>query len=375
MSIPGRGWAQEPPTPQASDAAPSSRARVEEQVLVLKNASAQETRLLLRSLFADGSPSERSGSGNSLVLEEKSGLNRKPFDDQGVPSFQKSAPSLRVVVEPQRNAVRVTGRKETLALVRSVVEALDRSPEGTAVVKRYTLLHARAAPASKILNELWGVGPLPRPAAFSGRPMTSPEAAPAALPLQAVPDPETNGLVVISRLGSLDEVDAFVQGLDQDPGKTWVQRTYQLKHRDPVILMETLKSLFDPGLGSDGERSRPERVGDPGSLPLKTASDLEKNPQFEEPPSDRRGRLLMSADPLSGILRVGAPLDLILVIDAMVRQWDIDSFPRPYLVIHHSRDSSVEPQLPALSRTLREAKDTRGRGGSGNGRAWNAHSH
>jgi general secretion pathway protein D len=186
--------------------------------------------------------------------------------------------------DTQTNSVVVRGPAESLALVESVIEALDNIGSKVAMVRVYQLRYADAINTADVINQLFnqqsssssrsrsgrgggggGFPGGPGPIAFRGPfgqggppGVTQGEAAQSAVQVTAAADSRTNTVVVTGPEAVLSVVDEVIKKLDSPLANVADVKVFHLEYADASNTAQLINEVFGQ-TGTTSSRSRSSR--------------------------------------------------------------------------------------------------------------------
>ncbi|MFM9994415.1 MAG: secretin N-terminal domain-containing protein [Phycisphaerales bacterium] len=167
---------------------------------------------------------------------------------------------IRLIADPQTNAVIIGSTKENVTALREVVRMLDALPIGEAVVVRiFPLNNASATRAKAAIDDLFKQGESLRRIPGTQRQGLPTTATGKALAgdIAITVDDRTNTLIAAGREEAVAFVEVILKDLDSAESSKWVEPTLvTLKFADARALAESLRAVLVQGLATT-----PEAIG------------------------------------------------------------------------------------------------------------------
>jgi hypothetical protein len=241
-----------------------------------------------------------------------------------LPAPESPIESVQAIRLEEKESILVAGTEEGLSFVKAFLDGWEEHPAGGPILRRYALRHARPTSVGEILGALF-VSPPPRRASENPDAPQGAPPPPAATPeIRVLPDLRDGALVVAARPQVLAIVDSMVGELDRDLGSSPVTRVYPLKFADPVRMMRTLQSIFQPEGPNSGEALEVGGRGSPQeSVPPAAAGPSPAPPSPVARPSPPPSpEIVMLPDSRAGTLTVVSPGHLAAVVGEVILQLD-----------------------------------------------------
>lgn len=209
-------------------------------IVRLKTASANDVVRTLQQLLAPARQDTQTEPARALAEHVRR------LDVTGAGELDLSVP-VRLIADPQNNAVVVASTESNVAVVGELVRTLDGLPLGEAVVVRmFPLENASAERLRGVIDDLFRRGETLRRLPGTqrlGDPTTVTGQALAGEIATSI-DERTNSLIVAGREEAVAFVEVLLADLDAEGASGWVEpAVITLEHADPARLAETLNGI------------------------------------------------------------------------------------------------------------------------------------
>jgi type II secretion system protein D len=153
-----------------------------------------------------------------------------------------TAENIKLTAETQTNTIIAKAPPDTLELIGSLIEDLEKQTNNTQVeMRRVVLQHSRATEIADIVEDLAKATAQSTPAGRGGPRGGAASRTSGEVTVNA--DPRTNSLIIAGPAKDLDRVENLVRDLDGEPGEGTNIEQFAVRG-DAKLLAETLKSLF-----------------------------------------------------------------------------------------------------------------------------------
>lgn len=296
-------------------------------VVPLRLADAPSLVGTLRQMLAAGQGEAQAGAAPARALAEQVRRLSVARQAAGEPplTLDLSAP-IRLIPDPQSNAVLVGSTPDNVEALRELIGTLDALPTGEAVVVRiFPLSNASALRTKTVIDQIFAQGERLRRTPGTqrqGLPSTATGQALAGEVATSV-DERTNALLVAGREEAVALIEVLIRDLDSDEVSHWVEpAVIPLAHANPGELAERLNAILVRGLATSPEAMGLQRQfgrlrvslsgGDPNDPASRVQADLFAPVQSLS---------IVPAPESSSLIVVGTPRN-IEVVRELVKQLD-----------------------------------------------------
>lgn len=335
---------------------------------------------------------------SDIALDEDGQAASQPAAKTGQENLKVS-----IAVDRNANALIITGTKQDLETIESLIEQLAASTDKDSEFRIFTIKNADPAAIARTLNDLFNPKPVaqagqpgqPNQAARGGRGGRAPAAnqpaggdisPAAAAPVQtppavitAVADVRTRTLIVRAKPVDFDSIEGIIRQLDQPSQKASEVKVFTLKNTDAVDVAANIRELFMPS-ASTGTAAR--GAGRSANTPASPAIPQEVRAEMIRQMIEMRGQggegdvaqadlthaMSISANRGTNSVVVSAPSDVMELIGRVIQELDQTAAlaKTPSVRMYPLKQADVATTVANLQQLFsQQARAAANRGGAG----------